>query len=59
MGPGARAQIRQLVEGRIEPPVTHPRRHLGRLSDFIAYHVATKPLKSLEFLGGLLPTEPT
>ena len=58
VGPGARSQIRQLLQGQIEPAVTHPRRHLGLLSDFIAYHLAAKPLKSLEFLGGLLPAEP-
>ena len=57
VGPGARAQIAQLIEGRIAPPITHVRRHLGLLSDFIAYHVASKPLKSLDFLGGLLPVE--
>lgn len=57
VGPGARAQILQLVEGRIDPTVTHARRHLGLLSDFIAYHVASRPLKSFDFLGGLLPAE--
>ena len=57
VGPGARSQIAQLLDGRIEPPITHVRRHLGLLSDFVAYHVASKPLKSLEFLGGLLPVE--
>ena len=59
VGPGARGQIAQLLQGGIEPPITHVRRHLALLSDFVAYHVASKPLKSLEFLGGLLPVEET
>lgn len=57
VGPGARSQIGRLVAGSLEPPVTHPRRHLSLLSDFIAYHVASRPLKSLRFLGDLLPSE--
>jgi recombinational DNA repair protein (RecF pathway) len=57
VGPGARRQIAQLLEGCIEPPVTHPRRHLGLVSDFVAYHVASTPMKSLGFLGDFLPAE--
>jgi recombinational DNA repair protein (RecF pathway) len=57
VGPGARAQIRQLLEGRLDPPVTYPRRHLALLSDFVAFHVAPRPLKSFRFLGDLLPVE--
>ncbi len=57
VGPGARLQIRQMLEGRTDPPVTHVRRHLTLLSDFISYHVATRPLKSLDFLGSLIPAE--
>lgn len=57
VGPGARRQIAQLLRGEVLPPVTYPRRHLALLSDFISYHVATRPLKSLVFLGGLLPPE--
>jgi recombinational DNA repair protein (RecF pathway) len=55
VGPGARRQIAQLLQGRVDPPVTHARRHLGLVSDFVAYHVASTPMKSLDFLGGFLP----
>jgi hypothetical protein len=27
------------------------------VSDFVSYHIASKPLKSFRFLGGLLPDE--
>jgi hypothetical protein len=27
------------------------------VSDFIAYHVVNRPLKSLRFLGGMLPAD--
>lgn len=57
IGPVARAQLRALVAGADEP-VTHPRRHLALLSDFIAFHVATRPLKAIRFLGDLLPPDP-
>lgn len=55
VGPIARAQLRRLVAGRSDPPITHERRHLALLSDFVTFHVAQKPLKSLRFLGDLLP----
>jgi len=55
IGPIARAQLAALLAGSIPEGLTHPRQHLGIVSDFIAYHVASRPLKSLRFLGGLLP----
>ncbi len=55
VGPGARAQLHGLLAGRLDPPITHARRHLALLSDFVAFHVAQRPLKSLRFLGDLLP----
>lgn len=58
VGPGARAQLAALVTGRMDEPVDHPRRHLSLLSDFVAYHLASRPLKSFQFLGDLLPAEP-
>ncbi|GMV08250.1 MAG: DNA repair protein RecO [Gemmatimonadota bacterium] len=58
VGPGARAQLRALVSGRLDAPVTHPRRHLALLADFVAFHVANRPLKSIRFLGDLLPPDP-
>lgn len=57
VGPIARKQLRRLIEGDLQEPVTHPRRHLALVSDFVAFHVATKPLKSLRFLGDLLPPD--
>lgn len=57
VGPGARGQIRQLLGGEVDPPVTYARRHLALLSDFVAFHVAQRPLKSLRFLGDLLPQD--
>lgn len=58
VGPIARSQITDLLRGDLPDDLTHARRHLALVSDFITYHVATKPLKSLPFLGGLLPSEP-
>lgn len=57
VGPGARKQLRALLLGDATEPVTHARQHLALLSDFIAFHVAPKPLRSLRFLGELLPTD--
>ncbi len=57
IGPQARAQLRALARGSLDVPVSHPRRHLALLSDFIAFHVAPKPLKSLAFLGEILPLD--
>ncbi len=57
VGPGARAQILALLAGDLDHPLTHPRRHLALLSDFVAFHVAQKPLKSLRFLSDLLPPD--
>ncbi len=37
--------------------MTHPRRHLSVLGDFVSYHVTARPLKSLRFLEDLLPAE--
>jgi len=57
VGTGARAQIRGLLEGSLSEAVSHPRRHLGLLQDFVAYHVASKPLRSLTLLGSFLPPD--
>lgn len=57
VGPVAREQLRALARGALDVPLTHPRRHLTLLSDFIAFHVAPRPLKSLAFLGELLPRD--
>jgi DNA repair protein RecO len=57
VGPIARAQIVALLEGGAGVRISHPRRHLGLVSDFVAYHVVSRPLKSLHFLGSLLPPD--
>lgn len=57
LGPRARAQIRDLVEGRHDEGFSHARIHLGILSDFVSFHVAQRPLKSFRFLGDVLPAE--
>lgn len=57
VGPIARGQLAALLVGEVPTGLTHTRRHLALVSDFIAYHVASRPLKSLRFLGGLLPPD--
>lgn len=57
VGPIARSQLGGLLIGAPPDDLTYARQHLALVSDFISYHVATKPLKSLRFLGGLLPAE--
>jgi DNA repair protein RecO (recombination protein O) len=57
IGPIARAQIATLLACDLDAELTYTRRHLALLSDFVAYHVVSKPLKSLSFLGGLLPPD--
>jgi DNA repair protein RecO (recombination protein O) len=57
VGPGARGQLRALLDGRRPPDLSYARQHLGLLEDFLAYHVVSKPLKSMRFLTELLPQE--
>lgn len=57
IGPRARAQLSELLRGDLPAGLTHSRQHLGLVSDFVAHHVAHRPLKSFDFLGGLLPEE--
>lgn len=57
VGPVARAQLADLLVGTLPTGFDHARRHLVLVSDFIAFHVASKPLKSVPFLSGLLPEE--
>ena len=57
VGPIARSQLAMLLDGEVPASLSHTRQHLGLVSDFIAYHLATKPLKSLRFLGSMLPAE--
>jgi DNA repair protein RecO (recombination protein O) len=57
IGPIARGQLVALLAGELPAALTHTRQHLGLVSDFVAWHVASKPLKSFRFLGSLLPDE--
>ena len=57
IGPIARSQLERLVGGEVPSGLSHTRQHLGLVSDFIAYHVVARPLKSLRFLGGVLPPD--
>ena len=57
LGPIARSQVEKLVRGEVPEGLSHTRRHLALVSDFVAYHVVSKPLKSLRFLGGMLPAD--
>jgi recombinational DNA repair protein (RecF pathway) len=57
VGPIARGQLRSLLEGRWSDAVTHARQHLALLSDFVAFHVVPRPLKSFRFLADVLPPE--
>jgi hypothetical protein len=52
----ARGQLAALLAGDT-PALTHARQHFSLVGDFIAHHVVPKPLKSMPFLTGLLPTE--
>jgi hypothetical protein len=58
LGPVARSQVASLLDGEVPEGLAYARRHLALVSDFVAYHVASKPLKSVRFLGGLLPADP-
>lgn len=57
VGPIARTQLVTLLAGQVPVGLSHTRRHLGLVSDFIAYHVVSRPLKSLRFLGSMLPSD--
>jgi hypothetical protein len=57
IGPIARRQLEALLEGAAPSGLGHARQHLGLLTDFVAHHVASRPLKSLRFLGDMLPAD--
>lgn len=58
VGPVARRQLMALLEGDRPEAFAHPRRHLALVSDFMAHHVVSKPLKALVFLADRLPLDP-
>lgn len=56
IGPGARAQLLELLEGRPPATLRRPRAHARLLSDFVTYHVSmSRPLDSFRILTPLLP----
>lgn len=57
IGPVARGQLSQMLLGVAPPNLTHARQHVALVADFVTYHVVPKPLKSIPFLGGLLPAD--
>lgn len=57
VGPLARSQLAALLAGELPEGLTRARQHLGLVSDFVAYHVVSRPLKSLNFLGSVLPPD--
>lgn len=57
VGPVARDQMRALLDGGRPAAFAHPRRHLALLSDFLAHHVVSRPLKTLVFLASRLPPD--
>jgi DNA repair protein RecO (recombination protein O) len=57
VGPVARRQLAALTRGEVPADFTHARRHLALVSDFVAHHLVSRPLKSLSFLAGVLPGE--
>jgi DNA repair protein RecO (recombination protein O) len=59
VGPTARRQLRDLLEGRVPEDFGHPKRHLALVSDFMVHHVVSRPLKTLAFLGDRLPEDAT
>ncbi len=55
VGPGARRQLLALLDGRVPVDFSHPKQHFALLADFVAYHLASRPLKSFHFLGRMMP----
>jgi len=56
MGPGARQQLEELMDGRVPEELLRPRAHLRLASDFITYHISGgTPLRSMEVLYTLIP----
>jgi len=54
LGPGARAQLLAMQEGRVPDELTRPKAHLRLASDFITYHISGgTPLRSVAVLGAL------
>lgn len=58
LGPIARRQLAQLLEGDRPADLARVRTHLRLLSDFITYHVAgTRPLEAFRIFAALMPPD--
>ena len=56
VGPGAREQLRALLQGELPDDLSHLRAHLQLLSDFVTWHLAGgRPLDAFRFLEAFLP----
>jgi len=59
VGPGARRQLMDLLEGEIPGALERPRAHLQLLSDFVTHHVSgVRPLEAFRVLAAFLPPDP-
>ena len=55
IGPNARRQLCELIEGNPSVQVSHVRAHLRLLADFVTYHLSgSRPLKTFQFLTDVL-----
>jgi len=55
MGPLARAQVLELVGGRVPVDLSHLRQHLDLVAAFLEVHVTGRPLKSIRFVRDAFP----
>lgn len=55
IGGGARAQLTDLLDGRVPDPLHRPRAQVKLLNDFVTYHVSDgRPLQSFAFFSDLI-----
>jgi hypothetical protein len=58
VGPGARAQLRSLLDGGIPESLARPRAHLQLLSDFTTWHVTGgRPVDGFRIFAALAPAD--
>jgi recombinational DNA repair protein (RecF pathway) len=56
LGPRARRQLEELLDGQVPAELLRPRAHLRLASDFVTYHISGgTPLRSMEVLYNLIP----
>ncbi|MFQ5536925.1 MAG: DNA repair protein RecO [Gemmatimonadota bacterium] len=57
VGPESRRDLGLFLAGGPGKVLSHPRRHLNLLSDFLAFHLVSRPLKALTFLADAFPLD--